>query len=77
MNQKFSDAMVTCAAIAVFTGSGAAVVNGISTLMDLKVDTVLVKRQADIAAAKLAAENDSSLVDTVSSGVKKLVKSLN
>lgn len=77
MKEKFTNAMVTCAAIAVFTGSGAAVVNGISTLMDLKVDTVLVKRQADIAAAKLAAENDSSLVDTVSSGVKKLVKSLN
>jgi hypothetical protein len=77
MKEKFTNAMVTCAAIATFVGSGAAVVNGMSSIMDYKVTTVLVQRQANLDAAKLAAEQDSSLVDATVTGVKKLVKSLN
>jgi hypothetical protein len=77
MKEKFTNAMVTCAAIATFFGSGAAVVNGMSSIMDYKVTTVLVQRQANLDAAKLAAEQDSSLVDATVTGVKKLVKSLN
>jgi hypothetical protein len=77
MKEKFTNAMVTCAAIAMFVGSGAAVVNGMSSIMDYKVTTVLVQRQANLDAAKLAAEQDSSLVDATVTGVKKLVKSLN
>lgn len=77
MKEKFTNAMVTCAAIAVFTGSGAAIVNGFSSILDYKVVNVLNSRQATLDAAKLAAEQDSSLVDTTVAGVKKIVKSLN
>ncbi len=77
MKEKFSNAMVTCAAIAVFTGSGAAVVNGLSSIMDYKVSSVLVSREQAIAAAKLAVDGEPGVVDSVVTGVKKLGKVLN
>ena len=77
MKEKFTNAMVTCAAIAVFTGSGAAIVNGFSSIMDYKVGSVLVAREQAAVAAKLAADGDPGVVDTVVTGVKKLGKVLN
>lgn len=77
MKEKFTNAMVTCAAIAVFTGSGAAVVNGFSSIMDYKVSSVLVSREQAALAAKLAVESDPGVVDSVVTGVKKLGKVLN
>jgi|SwirhirootsSR3_FD_contig_123_27106_length_2335_multi_9_in_1_out_0_3 hypothetical protein len=72
MKEMFSKAMVTCAAIAVFTGSGAAVVNGLSSLIDLKVDTVLVKRELALKEAE-SASFDTSVAGALVKGTKKLL----
>lgn len=72
MNEIFSKTMVACAAVTVFTGSGAALVNGMSTLIDAKVDTVLVKRQLEKEAADSAAF-DASVAGTLVKGTKKLL----
>jgi hypothetical protein len=77
MKEKFMNTMVSCAAIVTFGGSSAAVVNGLSSIMDYKVSSVLVSREQSLAAAKLAAESETSVVGTVVNGTKKLIKSLN
>lgn len=77
MKEKFSSTMVTCAAIATFLGSGAAIVNGFSSIMDYKVGSVLVAREQAAVAAKLAADSESGMIDSVVTGVKKLGKVLN
>jgi len=73
MNEKFSNAMVTCAAIAVFTGSSAAVVNGASSLIDMKIDASNFKLEQQ----RLAAEEAAGTVEVVGSlvkGAKKLLR---
>jgi hypothetical protein len=72
MKEMFSKAMVTCAAIAVFTGSGAALINGASTLVDSKVDSILVKREQ----VRLAAEDAVGVPEVAGAlvkGTKKLL----
>lgn len=77
MKEKFSNTMVACAAIVTFFGSSAAVVNGLSSIMDYKVNTVLVSREQAQAAAKAAVADETGVVDTMVNGTKKLIKSLN
>lgn len=72
MNETFSKAMAACAAVAVFSGCSAAIVNAMSTLVDLKVDSVLVKRQMEKDAAESAAF-DSSVGGALVKGAKKLI----
>lgn len=76
MKEMFQKTMASLCAIVAFSGAGAAIVNGASSLLDYKVDTVLVKRQNDALAAKLAAEDNVSVVDATVSGIKKLGKVL-
>ncbi len=73
MKEKFTNAMVTCAAIVVFTGGMGAVVNGASSLVDLKVNSLLVQREQAQTDAKIAAE-ESGVVGTIVTGAKKLLK---
>jgi hypothetical protein len=68
----FSKTLAACAAVTVFTGSGAAIVNGVSSLVDLKVDSVLVSRQLAKEAAASAAFDDSA-VGAIVNGTKKLL----
>ncbi len=77
MKEKFTSAMVVCAAIATFTGGAASIVNGMSSIMDYKVSSVLVAKQNEALAAKLAAEDSIGVSDAIVTGVKKAVKSLN
>ena len=72
MKETFQKAMVVCAAIATFGGGAAAVVNGASSLVDLKVNSVLVQRETAQAAADQAA-SDAGVVGTIVKGAKKLV----
>lgn len=72
MFEKFQNVMVSCAAITVFAGGLGAVINGASSLIDLKIDSTLVKRETAKAAAISAAE-DAGMVGTIVKGAKKLL----
>lgn len=73
MKEMFQKAMVVCAAIATFSGGTAAIVNGASSLVDLKVNSLLVQRETAKAAAEQAA-SDAGVADTIVTGVRKLMK---
>lgn len=77
MKEKFLNTMVMCAAIVTFGGSSAAVVNGLSSIMDYKVSSLLVAKEQAQLAAKVAAEEEAGVVGSVVNGTKKLIKSLN
>lgn len=72
MNETFSKAMAACAAVATFSACGAAIVNAMSTIVDYKVDSVLVKKQMEKEAAESAAF-DSSVSGALVKGAKKLL----
>lgn len=72
MKEMFQKAMVVCAAIATFGGGAAAVVNGMSSLVDLKVNSTLVQREAAQAAAVSAAD-EAGVVGALVKGTKKLI----
>jgi hypothetical protein len=72
MNEMFSKAMAACAAVATFSACSAAIVNAMSTLVDYKVDTVLVKKQLEKEAAE-SAVYDSSVTGALVKGAKKLI----
>jgi hypothetical protein len=76
MKERFANTMVMCAAIVTFFGGGAAVVSGVSSLVDSRVNTVLVARQ-QAADAAIAAADAEGVVGSVVNGTKKLIKSLN
>lgn len=73
MNEQFQKTMVSCAAIVTFAGGVGAVVNGASSLVDLKVDSLLVQREAAKSAA-IAAADEAGVVGTIVTGAKKLLK---
>jgi hypothetical protein len=72
MNEMFKNTMVACAAIAVSVGGGAAIVNGASSLMDVKIESLLVKREQSQAAQDAA--NGGVVVDALVKGAKSFVK---
>jgi hypothetical protein len=76
MKDSFQKTLAALAAVVVFTGGGAALVNGMSSLADYKVNAVLVDKQNVASAAKAAAEADTSVFDAAVTGVKKLGKVL-
>lgn len=63
MNETFSKTMVACAAIVTSVGGGAALVNGASSLIDMRVNSVL----------ELKAQQQSPVQDIVE-GVGALLK---
>jgi len=63
MNEMFSKTMVACAAIATVIGGGAAVVNGAKTLVDARVESVL-----------LVKEQQQSPIEEIVEGVGTLLK---
>jgi hypothetical protein len=75
MKEKFTNAMVTCSAIAVFFGGSASIINGLSSIIDSRVNSVLVARQQASDAA--IAADDSGVVGAMVNGTKKIIKSLN
>jgi hypothetical protein len=62
MNETFSKTLVACAAIATAVGGGAAIVNGASSLIDTRVQAVLLLKEQQQGILESLAESASTLV---------------
>jgi len=62
MNETFSKTLVACAAIATAVGGGAALVNGASTLVDARVESVLLVKEQQQGVLESLVEDASALV---------------
>jgi hypothetical protein len=72
MKEKFQSTLVACAAIVAFAGGAGALVNGASSIIDLKVDSILVSKETAKLAAEKAAD-DAGMASTIVKGARKLL----
>lgn len=69
MKEQFKTAMVYCAAIASFGGGAYVVVEGLSSMQESKIASV-------VQSMNTQESNNSDTVDTAVTGAKKVLKSL-